>query len=101
MPDHPAPDDDRRARFRRGFVAGLPYAVVGIVVSMSFGVVAHDVGFPVLAIVVMSVVVFAGSAQFTALSILASGGGAVPAIAAASLINSRFLPMGVAMGPSF
>jgi predicted branched-subunit amino acid permease len=49
----------------------------------------------------MSAIVFAGSAQFTAISILAAGGGPGAAIAAASLMNSRFLPMSAAVGPSF
>jgi predicted branched-subunit amino acid permease len=49
----------------------------------------------------MSAIVFAGSAQFAALSILAAGGGAGAAIAAATLMNSRFLPMSAAVGPSF
>jgi predicted branched-subunit amino acid permease len=49
----------------------------------------------------MSAIVFAGSAQFTAISILAAGGGAGAAVAAAMLMNSRFLPMSAAVGPSF
>jgi predicted branched-subunit amino acid permease len=49
----------------------------------------------------MSAIVFAGSAQFASLSILAAGGGAGAAIAAATLMNSRFLPMSAAVGPSF
>jgi len=51
--------------------------------------------------VIMSAIVFAGSAQFTAASILAAGGGAGAAVAAATLMNSRFLPMSAAVGPSF
>jgi predicted branched-subunit amino acid permease len=51
--------------------------------------------------VIMSAIVFAGSAQFTAISILAQGGGAGAAVAAAALMNSRFLPMSAAVGPSF
>ena len=49
----------------------------------------------------MSAIVFAGSAQFTAIAILAQGGGAGAAVAAAALMNSRFLPMSAAVGPSF
>jgi predicted branched-subunit amino acid permease len=45
--------------------------------------------------------VFAGSAQFASISILGAGGGAGAAIAAATLMNSRFLPMSAAVGPSF
>jgi predicted branched-subunit amino acid permease len=48
----------------------------------------------------MSAIVFAGSAQISVVAILAQGGGAGAAIAAAALINSRFLPMGVALAPS-
>jgi branched chain amino acid efflux pump len=49
----------------------------------------------------MSAIVFAGSAQFASVSIIAAGGGAGAAVAAASLMNSRFLPMSAAVGPSF
>ena len=80
--------------------AGLPYAAVGGLLSMSFGVLARDAGFPVEAAIVMSAIVFAGSAQFAAVAILVGGGTAGAAVAAAALMNSRFLPMGVALGPS-
>jgi predicted branched-subunit amino acid permease len=55
---------------------------------------------PALAIV-FSAIVFAGSAQFASISIVGAGGGAGAAIAAATLMNSRFLPMSAAVGPSF
>ena len=48
----------------------------------------------------MSAIVFAGSAQFTAVAILLQGGTVAAAVLAAALVNSRFLPMGVALGPS-
>lgn len=90
---------DREA-FRAGFRAAVPFAVAGFLVSMSFGVVSADAGFSPLAAVVMSAIVFAGSAQFAAISILAAGGAAGAAIVAAALMNSRFLPMGIALAPS-
>lgn len=86
--------------FRDGAVAGLPYAAASAVLALSFGVVASDVGMPVLATVVMSAVVFSGSAQFAAIGILAAGGGVLPAVSAAGLMTSRFVPMGFALGPS-
>jgi predicted branched-subunit amino acid permease len=52
------------------------------------------------ATIVMSVVVFAGSAQFAALAVLAAGGGALAAIVAGVLLNLRFVPMGIAIAPS-
>ena len=50
--------------------------------------------------IVMSALVFAGSAQFAATAVLAAGGGAVPAIVAGLLMNLRYLPMGIAIAPS-
>lgn len=92
--------EDQRASFTSGVRAAIPYAAVGLLLSMSFGVIARDAGFPVEAAIAMSAIVFAGSAQFTAVAILVGGGTAGAAIAAAALMNSRFLPMGVALGPS-
>jgi branched chain amino acid efflux pump len=71
-----------------------------LLLSVSFGVVAQQAGLSKLEAIVMSAIVFAGSAQFSAVAILAQGGGAGAAIAAAALMNSRFLPMGVAFAPS-
>jgi 4-azaleucine resistance transporter AzlC len=86
--------------FRVGVRAGIPYALAGFLVSLSFGVLARDAGFSALAAIVMSAIVFAGSAQFAALSIVAAGGGIAAAVAAAAMMNSRFLPMGIALAPS-
>lgn len=86
--------------WRAGVRDGAPYAAASSVLALSFGVVARDAGFPPYAAVVMSAVVFAGSAQFAAIGILAAGGGVAPAGLAALLMNSRFVPMGFALAPS-
>lgn len=67
--------------------------------GISFGVIAKPVMGSV-APIVMSAIVFAGSAQFAAVSVLSDGGNAAAAIVAGILLNARFLPMGVAIGPS-
>jgi predicted branched-subunit amino acid permease len=87
------------ARFRAGVRAGVPFALAGGLLAASFGVLARDVGMPGWAAVLMSAIVFAGSAQIAALTILSGGGGLGSAIGAAALMNSRFLPMGIAVGP--
>ena len=74
--------------------------MAGGLLALSFGVVAQGAGLSAIAAIVMSAIVFAGSAQFAAIAILASGGTAGAAVAAAALMNSRFLPMGVALAPS-
>ncbi len=89
-----------RERLRAGLRASAPYAAASLLLSFSFGAVATAAGLPKVAAVVMSAVVYAGSAQFASVGILAAGGGVGAAVAAAALMNSRFLPMGVALGPS-
>ena len=91
---------NRPPTFWDGVRAGVPFAIAGGVVALSFGVVAQQAGLSPLAAIVMSAIVYAGSAQFTAIAILAGGGGAGAAVAAAALMNSRFLAMGAALGPS-
>jgi 4-azaleucine resistance transporter AzlC len=88
------------ASFRAGLRAGVPYAIAGAVVALSFGVLARQAGFSAIGAIVMSAIVFAGSAQFAAVAIIAGGGGVGAAIGAAALMNSRFLSMGVALAPS-
>nr|CAA9311039.1 MAG: hypothetical protein AVDCRST_MAG46-154 [uncultured Nocardioidaceae bacterium] len=90
----------RTQTFRAGVRKGVPFAVVGFVLSMSFGVLALQAGFTPLQAIVTSALVFAGSAQFTAVSVFAAGGGVGPAVAAAALMHGRFLAMGVAFAPS-
>lgn len=78
----------------------MPYALAGGVLALTFGVLAREAGFSALGALLMSAVVFAGSAQFAAISIIAAGGGLGAAIGAAALMNARFLPMGIALAPS-
>jgi 4-azaleucine resistance transporter AzlC len=99
MMDESQPND-RRERLRDGLRAGLPFGIAGSLVAMSFGVVAQGAGLSPAAAIVMSAIVFAGSAQFTAIAILSQGGTVAAAVLGAALVNSRFLPMGVAIGPS-
>jgi 4-azaleucine resistance transporter AzlC len=87
--------------FRRGVRVGAPFAVAGFILAVSFGILAGEAGFSALAAIIFSAIVFAGSAQFAAISIIGAGGGVGAAVAAATLMNSRFLPMSAAVGPSF
>ena len=84
---------------RDGFKAGLPIAAASLLLAISFGVLARPV-MGTIAPVVMSALVFAGSAQFAALAVLAAGGGAGAAIVAGVLLNARYVPMGIALAPS-
>jgi 4-azaleucine resistance transporter AzlC len=82
-----------------GVKAGLPFVLPTLAIGMSFGVLAApEMG--AAAAIAMSFVVFAGAAQFASVGILAAGGGLASAVSAGLLVNSRFLPMGLAVAPA-
>jgi 4-azaleucine resistance transporter AzlC len=89
-----------RQRFFDGLRLGASLAAPTFVLAATFGALARTHGWGVVAPVVCSIILFSGSAQFALLTSLAGGGGVVPAVAAAALINARFLPMGIAVAPS-
>jgi 4-azaleucine resistance transporter AzlC len=68
--------------------------------GLSFGVLAKASGMGSLAPVLMSMTTFAGSAQFAAASLIGTGGGALAAIGAATLLNSRYAPISLTVAPS-
>jgi predicted branched-subunit amino acid permease len=82
-----------------GVRAGLPFALLAGVVAISFGALARSLGWGVLAPIMFSVITFSVAAQFAVAAVLGAGGGVFTAIAAAVLLNARFLPMGMAVAP--
>jgi len=81
-------------------LAPAPIALAVFVFGMSFGVLAVAARLPAWSIVLMSVLVFAGSAQFAALGVIAAGGSVLTAIFAGALLNLRFVATGIAVAPS-
>ena len=90
---------ERREWYYAGTRAALPFALATGVLGVSFGVLAGSLGWGTLAAVASSVLICSGSAQFAVAAVLGSGGGPFAAIVAAVLLNARFGPMGVAIGP--
>jgi 4-azaleucine resistance transporter AzlC len=66
-----------------------------ILFGISFGVLAVDAGLPVAQACALSLLVFAGGAQFAVVGVLAAGGAAAAAVAAGLLLNSRYLAFGM------
>jgi branched chain amino acid efflux pump len=89
------------ARYRDGAKRIAPIALAALAFSVSFGVLARASGIGALEAIVMSMTVFAGSAQFAVVSILAVGGGIASAILAAVLLNARYAPISVSLAPIF
>ena len=87
------------ARRRAGIRRGVPLGIAVFAISLSFGVLARPLmGWA--APIVMSILVFSGSAQFGLLAVLTAGGSMGAAIAAGVLLNARYLAMGLALAPS-
>ncbi len=67
-------------------------------VGAAFGAIAVSGGLPPWVPVVMSLLVFAGGAQFAAVGVVLSGGAPIAAVAAGLVLNARLLPFGFAIG---
>jgi 4-azaleucine resistance transporter AzlC len=87
--------------YRAGLRAGAAFALPTFVLAVSFGVLARQLGWGVVAPIVSSAVVFSGSAQFAIADVLGAGGSAAAAVVAAVLVNARFGVMGVAAASAF
>jgi 4-azaleucine resistance transporter AzlC len=87
-----------RFELRRGAVTAIPLAIAVGLFGVSFGVLSATTGgMGALPAIVMSITTFAGSAQFAAASVVGTGGAPAAAIAAALLLNARYLPIGVSV----
>jgi len=94
--DRLGPPSERR---RTGLRRGMPLGITVFAISVSFGILARPLmGWT--APIVMSILVFSGSAQFGLLAVLTAGGSMGAAIAAGVLLNARYLAMGLALAPS-
>ena len=78
-----------------------PISIAVFAFGVTFGVLARAAGMGSIAPIVMSATTFAGSAQFAFASILGAAGGTATAIAAALLLNARYVPIGISVAPGF
>src|SRR2546423_11950478 len=78
-----------------------PVGVAVLAFGVSYGVLARTAGMGTWAPIVMSATTFAGSAQFAAASILHTGGSVAAAVAAAALLNARYVPISISVARLF
>lgn len=76
----------------------LALCAAGFVVGLSFGAIAAAAHFPLSQAVGMSVLIYAGGAQFLAVGLTTAGAGTVAIVLAGLLLNARHLPFGLAIG---
>ena len=71
--------------------------VADALVGASFGALAVSGGLPTWVPVAMSLLVFAGGAQFAAIGVALAGGAPLAAVATGLILNARHLPFGLAV----
>lgn len=76
-----------------GMLAAWPICLGYFAIGMAFGVIAQKAGLHPLEIGLMSLLVYAGSAQFIAVSMLSAGAAIVPIIVTTFAVNLRHLLM--------
>ena len=86
---------DRRRILRQAISIGLAVTPFGL----AFGLATREAGLGIVEAMGFSTLVFTGSAQFAAVSVLADGGSALTAVVAGALLNLRSLAFGVALAP--
>lgn len=79
----------------------LPTVFGYIGIGIAFGVIGRASGFSPLVVILMSVFIYAGSAQFTTVSMLAAANPVASIILATFLVNSRMILMGTTIGHYF
>lgn len=83
----------------KGAREALPIVFGYVPIGMAYGVLGVTAGVPGWAVVAMSVIVYAGSAQFIAVSLLAGGATAATLIATTFLVNLRHVLYASALSP--
>lgn len=88
-----------RAGFRHGFVGGQPLAPGTFLYGVVFGVLASERGLAWLEAMLMSVLVYSGSAQLAALQGWSAAPLIAPLVLTVLLINARYVLYGAAVQP--
>jgi len=86
-------DSDIKTSILQGLSAAWPICLGYIPIGLAFGVLAQKAGLDPIEIMLMSILVFAGSSQFIAVSMLSTGAGAVSIIITTFAVNLRHLLM--------
>ena len=88
---------ERRSALYSGAAAAWPICLGYAPIGLAFGVLAQKAGLTPLEIGLMSVIVFAGSSQFIAVSMLSAGASTISIVATAFVVNLRHFLMSSAL----
>ncbi len=83
--------------FRRGVQAGVGIGIGYFPVALTFGLLAKTTGLTLVETVLMSLIVYAGAAQYIALSLITLGTGALEIILTTFIVNIRHFLMSASL----
>ncbi|MFO8083600.1 MAG: AzlC family ABC transporter permease [Desulfobacterales bacterium] len=86
-------EPETASALKRGFLEAWPICLGYLPIGMAFGVLAQKAGLTPLEIGLMSLIVFAGSSQFIAVSMISAGASAGAIIMTTFAVNLRHLLM--------
>ncbi|WP_278964975.1 AzlC family ABC transporter permease [Lactobacillus apis] len=86
---------------RAAVVDTLPTVFGYLGIATAFGVIVRASGFSTITVILMSVIIYAGSAQFTTVSMLAAGSPIASIVFATFMVNSRMILMSTTVAPFF
>ncbi len=85
--------------WKKGVKAATPIVMGYLPIGVAFGVLATQQGLSVKDIFFMSLIVYAGSSQFIAAAMMATGADAISVISTTFLVNLRHLLMSASLSP--
>ncbi len=88
-----------KSAFWRGFKDGLPFILGVVPFGLLFGIVATEAGFDLLKVMSLTVLAFAGAAQFTALSQMQDSAPVFMVLAASLAVNLRMAMYSASIAP--
>jgi 4-azaleucine resistance transporter AzlC len=91
------PGADQKAAFGRGFLALAPLWIGVIPFALAYAITARGTGLSLLQTQALSTLVFAGSAQFSAVGLFAAGAAGLEIVLTTFLLNVRHALYGVAL----
>jgi 4-azaleucine resistance transporter AzlC len=91
----------RRDELVAGIRGAIPIILGYLPIGMAYGVLAARAGLNTYIIVLMSILVFAGSAQLISINMLGMGAGILPIVLMTFLVNLRHLLMSASMSLHF
>jgi 4-azaleucine resistance transporter AzlC len=83
----------------KGFIQAIPIILGYIPIGFAYGVLAQKNGISAVNTVLMSILVFAGSAQLIAVGLFGAGVSAVSIVVTTFIVNLRHLLMSAALSP--